>query len=174
MGHICKICKKKDDWLFTTHSFTNFNHRYIHWDPEADNTVILYGQIGSRKFAELHSALKAKASKGLIKYIVRHYLGADPNTKKQTNKLRLSGYGVELQIKSSEYKAQDDRKVNADGQELNAEHNNAGLSKVEFTQRDTRLIYWFIAFKILPSLFPLIFSSKYRPRWNLDCSKYAS
>ena len=41
----------------------------------------------------------------------------------------MSGYGVELQIKSSEYKAQDDRKVNADGQELNAEHNNAGLSK---------------------------------------------
>ena len=91
--------------------------------------MILYGQIGSRKFAELHSALKAKASKGLIKYIVRHYLGsAEPNTKKQTNKLRLSGYGVELQIKSSEYKAQDDRKVNVDGQELNAEHNNAGLS----------------------------------------------
>ena len=89
--------------------------------------MILYGQIGSRKFAELHSALKAKASKGLIKYIVRHYLGAEPNKNKQTNKLRLSGYGVELQIKSSEYKAQDDRKVNADGQELNAEHNNAGL-----------------------------------------------
>ena len=90
--------------------------------------MILYGQIGSRKFAELHSALKAKASKGLIKYIVRHYLGAEPNTKKQNPQLRLSGYGVELQIKSSEYKAQDDRKVNVDGQELNAEHNNAGLS----------------------------------------------
>ena len=107
-----------------------FNHRYIHWAPEAENTVILYGQIGSRKFAELHSALKAKASKGLIKYIVRHYLGAEPNTKKQNPQLRLSGYGVELQIKSSEYKAQDDRKVNADGQELNAEHNNAGLSNI--------------------------------------------
>ena len=103
--------------------------------------MILYGQIGSRKFAELHNALKAKASKGLIKYIVRHYLGAESNTKKQNPQLRLSGYGVELQIKSSEYKAQDDRKVNADGQELNAEHNNAGLSKVEFTQRYTRLIY---------------------------------
>ena len=90
--------------------------------------MILYGQIGSRKFAELHSALKAKASKGLIKYIVRHYLGSEPNTKKQNPQLRLSGYGVELQIKSSEYKAQDDRKVNVDGQELNAEHNNAGLS----------------------------------------------
>ena len=129
MGHICKIWKK-GVWLYTTYSFTNFNHRYIHWAPEAENIVILYGQIGSRKFADLHSALKAKASKGLIKYIVRHYLGAEPNTNKQTSKLRLSGYGVELQIKSSEYKAQDDRKVNADGQELNAEHNNAGLSKL--------------------------------------------
>ena len=114
--------------VFTSHSFTNFILRYIHWAPEAENTVILYGQIGSRKFAELHNALKAKASKGLIKYIVRHYLGAESNTKKQNPQLRLSGYGVELQIKSSEYKAQDDRKVNADGQELNAEHNNAGMS----------------------------------------------
>lgn len=32
-------------------------------------------------------------------------------------KLRMSGYGVELQIKSSEYKAQDDRKVSDDNQD---------------------------------------------------------
>ena len=74
--------------VFTSHSFTNFILRYIHWAPEAENTVILYGQIGSRKFAELHNALKAKASKGLIKYIVRHYLGAESNTKKQNPQLR--------------------------------------------------------------------------------------
>ena len=74
--------------VFTSHSFTNFILRYIHWAPEAENTVILYGQIGSRKFAELHNALKAKASKGLIKYIVRHYLGAEANTR---NKVSLLG-----------------------------------------------------------------------------------
>jgi len=72
--------------------------------------------------------LKAKASQGLIKYIIRHYLGSEPND--EIPKLRLSGYGVELQIKSSEYKSGDDRKVNDDGQELgNADQDNTGEDK---------------------------------------------
>ena len=101
------------------------DHRYVHWAPEARKTVILYGKLGSKKFAEIHNNLKAKASQGVIKYIVRPYLGSVISD--EIPKLRLSGYGVELQIKSSEYKAQDDRKVNVDGQELgNAEQDNAG------------------------------------------------
>ena len=102
------------------------DHRYVHWAPEAGKTVILYGKLGSKKFAEIHNNLKSKASQGVIKYIVRPYLGSVISD--EIPKLRLSGYGVELQIKSSEYKAQDDRKVNVDGQELgNAEQDNAGM-----------------------------------------------
>ena len=107
------------------------DHRYVHWDPEADKTVILYGKIGSRQFSEMHNTLKSKASQGLIKYVVRHYLPVEETNKKTQPQLRLSGYGVELQIKSSEYKAQDDRKVNVDGQELgNAEHDSTGMHEI--------------------------------------------
>ena len=42
-------------------------------------------------------------------YILRPFLSPLREIKRQ--KTRLSGYGVELQIKSTEYKAQDDRKV---------------------------------------------------------------
>ena len=51
------------------------DHRYVHCAPEAGKIVILYGKIGSRQFAEMHNTLKAKASEGSIKYIVRHYFG---------------------------------------------------------------------------------------------------
>ena len=117
------------------------DHRYVHWDPEADKTVILYGKIGSRKFSEMHNALKSKASHGLIKYVVRHYL---VDTNKKTPQLRLSGYGVELQIKSSEYKAQDDRKVNVDGQELgNAEPDSTGKCiNNKYYPFQVKLLYW--------------------------------
>lgn len=65
--------------------------------------VILYGQIGTENFAKAHKMIKKAAETGKYKYILRHYL------KSATNKrLRLSGYGVELHLKSTEYKSQDD------------------------------------------------------------------
>lgn len=41
-----------------------------------------------------------------------HFFGVQEHSKK---KVRLSGYGVELAIKSTEYKAQDDTKVQEEG-----------------------------------------------------------
>ena len=70
-------------------------------------TAILYGQIGTKPFRELHNYLKPLAEKGLIKYVVRHYIQQNNSRKK----VSLSGYGVELAIKSTEYKAQDDTRV---------------------------------------------------------------
>ena len=52
----------------------------------------------------------------LLRYILRPYLPT-----RSTKKTRLSGYGVELQIKSTEYKAQDDRKVDASGEDAGQE-----------------------------------------------------
>lgn len=69
-------------------------------------TAILYGSIGSSAFHELHYYLKELANKGQIKYAVRHYL-----KEISERKVSLSGYGVELAIKSTEYKAQDDTRV---------------------------------------------------------------
>ncbi|XP_052737381.1 UDP-glucose:glycoprotein glucosyltransferase [Bicyclus anynana] len=77
-----------------------------HSFPTSDNkslTAILYGELGTSDFAGKHKILAGYADKGLINYVVRW------NVKSRGKpKLRLSGYGVELQLKSTEYKSQDD------------------------------------------------------------------
>ncbi|XP_067842577.1 UDP-glucose:glycoprotein glucosyltransferase 1 isoform X2 [Heptranchias perlo] len=65
--------------------------------------VILYAEIGTKEFSKFHKVLSEKAGKGEITYILRHYV-----QKASSKKVRLSGYGVELAIKSTEYKAVDD------------------------------------------------------------------
>jgi len=67
--------------------------------------VILYGTIGTDTFHAAHNNLVDLATKGEVSYIFRHLVPEGEG------KVRLSGYGVELQIKSSEYKAQDDTKL---------------------------------------------------------------
>lgn len=80
----------------------SFDHIY----PGTENNSLiftLYGEIGSKSFNKLHKVLKSEGDSGNIKYIVRHFVknqNAPPT--------RLSGYGVELHIKSTEYKSQDD------------------------------------------------------------------
>uniref|UniRef100_A0A914V212 UDP-glucose:glycoprotein glucosyltransferase 1 n=1 Tax=Plectus sambesii TaxID=2011161 RepID=A0A914V212_9BILA len=69
-------------------------------------TAILYGDIGSEQWLEFHLTLKALARNHRVKYVLRHYSLA-----KSERKVRLSGYGVELAIKSTEYKAQDDSQI---------------------------------------------------------------
>ncbi|GIX97388.1 UDP-glucose:glycoprotein glucosyltransferase 1 [Caerostris darwini] len=79
-----------------------------HIYPSASQSldVILYGEIGTASFHELNKILQEKADKNEITYAVRHYV-----YKRRLQKVRLSGYGVELAVKSTEYKAQDDTKV---------------------------------------------------------------
>ncbi|KAI1296752.1 UDP-glucose:glycoprotein glucosyltransferase [Halotydeus destructor] len=69
-------------------------------------TVILYGEIGSETFLNFHNVLKTAVADGKVKYVVRHY-----NKNKPNKKVSLSAYGVELAIKSTEYKAIDDQRV---------------------------------------------------------------
>ncbi|KAH9634134.1 hypothetical protein HF086_001336 [Spodoptera exigua] len=71
-----------------------------HSYPSSDNkslTAILYGELGMKDFTTKHKILSTYADSGAINYVPR----GKP-------KLRLSGYGVELQLKSTEYKSQDD------------------------------------------------------------------
>ncbi|XP_020390116.1 UDP-glucose:glycoprotein glucosyltransferase 1 isoform X4 [Rhincodon typus] len=75
--------------------------------------VILYGEIGTKEFSKFHKLLRSKSEVGNINYVLRHYV-ANPSKEK----VFLSGYGVELAIKSTEYKAKDDTQVT--GSELNA------------------------------------------------------
>uniref|UniRef100_A0A8C8SQ04 UDP-glucose ceramide glucosyltransferase-like 1 n=1 Tax=Pelusios castaneus TaxID=367368 RepID=A0A8C8SQ04_9SAUR len=68
--------------------------------------VILYAEIGTKDFVKFHKVLSEKAQKEEIVYVLRHYV-----QKPSPRKMYLSGYGVELAIKSTEYKAVDDIQV---------------------------------------------------------------
>ncbi|KAL3049428.1 hypothetical protein OYC64_008810 [Pagothenia borchgrevinki] len=81
------------------------DHKYPGSNPEAP-VVILYGQFGTPEFERLHQVISFKVHEGLATYVLRHYV-ANPSEKK----VYLSGYGVELAIKSQEYKAKDDTQV---------------------------------------------------------------
>uniref|UniRef100_A0A672IV37 UDP-glucose ceramide glucosyltransferase-like 1 n=1 Tax=Salarias fasciatus TaxID=181472 RepID=A0A672IV37_SALFA len=83
------------------------DHKYSQSSPDAP-VVIVYAQVGTPDFQTLHQTVSSKAREGLVTYVLRHYLA----------KVYLSGYGVELAIKSQEYKAKDDTQVQ--GAEVNA------------------------------------------------------
>jgi UDP-glucose:glycoprotein glucosyltransferase len=74
---------------------------------DAHKVAILYGEIGSGSFFQYHEVLRQAAKAGLIKYYVRHYAVAHADA----DFVSLSGYGVELAIKSTEYRAVDDTRV---------------------------------------------------------------
>ncbi|XP_059540960.1 UDP-glucose:glycoprotein glucosyltransferase 2 [Myotis daubentonii] len=68
--------------------------------------IILYAEMGTRSFSKFHTVLSEKAQNGEILYVLRHYI-----QKPTSRKMYLSGYGVELAIKSTEYKTLDDTQV---------------------------------------------------------------
>ncbi|XP_022095271.1 UDP-glucose:glycoprotein glucosyltransferase 1-like isoform X2 [Acanthaster planci] len=96
------------------------DHRY----PRSQNnsiTVILYGHIGNLRsqVKHFHQRLKGLANKGTVQYVLRHFV-----KDQSAQRIRLSGYGVELAIKSTEYKAVDDTEVKeGDGHSQDEEDN---------------------------------------------------
>nr|CAH7747311.1 unnamed protein product [Callosobruchus chinensis] len=85
--------------------------------------VVLYGELGTEEFAKFHTLLRTKAIEGKIDYVIRHYIQGESE-----KKLRLSGYGVELQMKSTEYKSQDDTEVH---QEQNSDETSQEEEEME-------------------------------------------
>ncbi|CAG0885304.1 unnamed protein product [Cyprideis torosa] len=101
-------------------------------DPreESPTTVILYGEIGTPSFKAFHNILKELASNRRIRYILRHWT---PSVETDDGGLFLSGFGVELQIKSTEYKAQDDSKVDGgSGHSLTGEQDEEAVQGFYF------------------------------------------
>ncbi|OXB58829.1 hypothetical protein ASZ78_007546 [Callipepla squamata] len=88
------------------------DHTYPASNPDSP-VVILYAEIGTEGFYRVHKLLVKKAEAGEITYVLRHFI-ANPSEEK----VYLSGYGVELAIKSTEYKAKDDTQVK--GTDVNA------------------------------------------------------
>lgn len=70
-------------------------------------TVILYANIGTAHFRQLHTFISKAAAQHGLKYVLRYFYPVSADSRK----VALSGYGVELAIKSTEYKAQDDTRV---------------------------------------------------------------
>ncbi|XP_011860081.1 PREDICTED: UDP-glucose:glycoprotein glucosyltransferase isoform X1 [Vollenhovia emeryi] len=113
---------EQDTW--ETVDTYDVDHRYLS-TPESDKVVILYGQIGTPTFSDFHEKLKNIAETKGINYILRHYV-----KERDDKKLRLSGYGVELQMKSTEYKATDDSDIK-DNTGKNSEVANDGMEEIE-------------------------------------------
>uniref|UniRef100_A0A8C5IBS0 UDP-glucose ceramide glucosyltransferase-like 1 n=1 Tax=Gouania willdenowi TaxID=441366 RepID=A0A8C5IBS0_GOUWI len=92
------------------------DHTYPGLNKSEVPVVILYAEIGTKKFTTFHKVLSEKAEQGKLTYVLRHFV-ADPKPRD----MLLSGYGVELAIKSTEYKAVDDTKVKDANTTMNAE-----------------------------------------------------
>ena len=78
---------------------------HVYRDNPELTQVILYCDIRRHKCHDPHMKLVEKADQGQISYVFRHHYvpGA--------GKVQLSGYGVELAVKSTEYTAVDDSVV---------------------------------------------------------------
>lgn len=78
-------------------------------------TAYVYADIGTSIFAAFHAALTTEAEAGKVVYVLRHHLA-----EASTAPLRLSGYGVELDVKKLAYIAVDDKKIDDTGSDTAA------------------------------------------------------
>lgn len=79
-------------------------------------TAVLYADVLSDTFPTFHESLMASAETGKIKYVLRYKPSASLPADRET----LSGYGVEVNLKRTDYLVVDDRKKPAKGGEQTA------------------------------------------------------
>lgn len=105
---------------------------YAHNNPKAKEfkimTAVIYGEIGSTEFKNLYEYCKKMANLGKMNFVVRHLAISDQNEKTK-HRVSLSGYGVELAIKSTEYKAQDDARVKGEATDFDERQHQAHVEK---------------------------------------------
>jgi len=78
-------------------------------DALSKNPSVLYGDIMSPSFRQLHTTVKKTALEGKTSYRVRH----KPSRDHPTQPLYVSGYGVEMALKRTDYIVIDDREAEA-------------------------------------------------------------
>ncbi|CAO3699789.1 unnamed protein product [Rhizopus stolonifer] len=90
-----------------------FDHiiRSVKKDTTQEATLVLYTDTFSPKFKEFYTWLKSVAEKHEISFIIRYRPSA---TNSVRNPLYLSGYGVEMALKKTDYLVIDDRDVQDD------------------------------------------------------------
>jgi UDP-glucose:glycoprotein glucosyltransferase len=125
---VCDISKLATAITNVNYDIKNFvyhSDKHFFNDNEGKTiTIILYSQIGTKQFQKFHAALLTFATTTPFDYILRHnykrFNQLNPQSQVEHQKweqIALSGYGVELDIKSTEYKAKDDKNINADESE---------------------------------------------------------
>ncbi|XP_036396338.1 UDP-glucose:glycoprotein glucosyltransferase 2 [Megalops cyprinoides] len=98
------------------------DHKYPGVNATDLPVAILYAEIGTKRFNTFHKLLSEKAREGKLAYILRHFVAPQDG---EVKKMRLSGYGVELAIKSTEYKAVDDTQVKDSKATVNTEDDDS-------------------------------------------------
>lgn len=111
---------------------------FAHNNPKGKDfqimTAILYGEIGTTEFIDLYNYCKTMADLGKMNFVVRHLAVVDENEQTRTNRTKrvsLGGYGVELAIKSTEYKAQDDTRVKGEETNFNEDEESNKLAELK-------------------------------------------
>lgn len=98
---------------------------YAHNNPKGKEfkvmTAVLYGEIGTVEFKELYDFCKKLADLGKMNFVVRHLALTETASTMIRHKVSLGGYGVELAIKSTEYRSQDDTRVKGEERSLGEE-----------------------------------------------------
>eukprot|EP00055_Hartaetosiga_balthica_P017429 m.116958 g.116958 ORF g.116958 m.116958 type:complete len:1554 (-) comp9315_c2_seq1:228-4889(-) len=94
-------------------------------------TLVLYGDFASKGFLTWHNALKDLHNEGKVAYILRHKI--DPRTPQTFSPLMMSGWGVELAVKKTEYTLVDDAEIDdgesvEDGNDEDVDNSIAGFS----------------------------------------------
>ena len=92
-----------------------------------DKDSILYADVTSPSFREFHKTISKTAKRGSTSYRVRY----KPNKSAVPQPLLVSGYGVELALKRTDYIVIDDRKKNDDAEEGSVKPEHATLSEEE-------------------------------------------
>ena len=80
---------------------------------------VLYGDISSASFRNFHKTINSRAKDGKASYRVRY----KPSASTEPKPLTVSGYGVELALKRTDYIVIDDRQ---EGEERNESSTNSG------------------------------------------------
>ncbi|XP_068124032.1 UDP-glucose:glycoprotein glucosyltransferase 2 isoform X2 [Hyperolius riggenbachi] len=140
-SHTCKASQLKKLLKEAQKRTRPYLYKGDHVFPSLNKTapvVILYAEVGTKAFATFHKTLSEKAEKGEIVYVLRHYV-----QKPSSRKINLSGYGVELAIKNTEYKAMDDTQV---------EVNNSSASSYEGMKEDVQGFYFDKLIQMYPDL----------------------
>lgn len=90
-------------------------------------TAVLYGEIGTEEFRDLYEFCKKLASLGKMNFVVRHLV--QQNQESSKHRVSLAGYGVELAIKSMEYRAQDDTRVKGEVTNFDEHQHQGNIDK---------------------------------------------